>query len=59
MEELDEINQVKSVIKPTVVPFKCPNCSGFGTLQYGKKVCHSCKGLGYILVEQKTKEDHS
>jgi len=54
MEEIDEINQIIDItkVKPKVLPFKCPNCSGYGTVQYGKKVCHSCNGKGYILVNQ-------
>jgi DnaJ-class molecular chaperone len=50
----DEINNVATKF----VPFKCPNCNGFGTLQYGKKTCHTCKGRGAILINQETGEIH-
>jgi len=55
---MDDINQIIDPKKllPKVIPFKCPNCNGYGTVQYGKKICHSCKGKGYIEVEQKVKE---
>ena len=33
---------------------KCPVCNSFGTLQYGKKVCHGCHGKGYIIIDNKT-----
>lgn len=51
------IDRKKDFVKiiPTNIPFKCPVCNGFGTLQYGKKICHACKGKGYILVEAKEK----
>lgn len=44
-------------VKPKVLPFRCPNCNGYGVVGYAKKVCHSCKGKGYILVEQEVKEE--
>jgi len=37
-------------MKPAQIPHKCPVCNGFGTLKWGKTVCHACKGCGYILV---------
>jgi len=46
-------------IKPKVLPFKCPNCNGYGTVGYDKRPCHSCKGKGYILVEQEIKEEEN
>lgn len=39
------------------VPVKCVVCNGFGTVAYGSKECHACKGNGYILVEAKERED--
>ena len=36
------------------VPFKCPNCNGYGTVSYGKKRCHACGGLGIVTIDQKT-----
>lgn len=33
---------------------KCPVCNSFGTLQYGKKICHGCKGKGFIIIDNKT-----
>ena len=50
MKDIEEVNiEVK--------PFKCPNCNGFGTLQYGKKICHSCSGKGVIFVPQEVEVD--
>lgn len=34
------------------VPFRCVVCKGFGRVNYGKKICHACKGKGYLLVVQ-------
>lgn len=45
-------------IKPKVLPFRCPVCRGFGTVNYGKKQCNSCKGKGYILVDQEEKRTY-
>jgi len=58
---MDDINQIIDPKKlvPKIIPFKCVNCNGYGTVQYGKKICHSCKGKGYILVNQEMKEDTS
>lgn len=44
-------------IKATVLPFKCVNCGGRGTVTFEKKICHSCEGKGYILVKQEVEED--
>lgn len=35
---------------------KCPVCNGFGTLSFGRKVCHGCGGKGYILVPNTLKD---
>jgi phage FluMu protein Com len=37
-------------IKPEYIPFKCPNCLGHTTVNYGKFTCPTCKGLGFIKV---------
>lgn len=37
-------------VKPAYYAQKCPVCNGFGTLRFGKEVCHGCKGKGYILI---------
>ena len=39
-------------IKPNTIPFKCPNCGGYGKVGYAKNVCHSCGGLGIVFVPQ-------
>lgn len=44
-------------IKAKVIPFKCPNCGGRGTVGYDKRTCHSCKGQGYITVAQEVEVD--
>lgn len=48
--EQPKINDTKIIA--TRLPFKCPVCGGFGTLQYGKKTCHGCEGKGYIVIAQ-------
>lgn len=40
------------IIKPTQIPFKCPVCNGFGTLQNGSKECHGCQRKGYVVIAQ-------
>lgn len=45
--------QIKIIVKktkPTAIAQTCPVCNSFGTLSYGKKVCHGCGGKGYILI---------
>ncbi len=44
------INDTK--INPKILPFRCPVCRGFGSVNYGKQVCKACNGKGYILVDQ-------
>ncbi len=36
--------------KSKYTPHKCPVCSGFGTLSYGKLKCHGCDGKGYVVL---------
>ncbi len=40
-------------IKPECHSEKCPVCNGFGTLSFGKKICHVCKGRCYLLIPNK------
>ena len=42
--------------KPKYYGQQCPVCNGFGTLKFGAKICHGCKGEGYIIVP--TGENH-
>lgn len=35
-------------------PIKCPTCGGFGTVSNERRTCHGCKGLGYVVIDQKT-----
>lgn len=49
-EPLDPTNHNEIRIK--LIPFKCVVCNGFGTLRFGKQICHACDGKGYILVDQ-------
>lgn len=44
-------------VKPSQVGQKCPVCSGFGTLKYGKIKCHGCDGKGFILVPAEEVEE--
>ena len=39
-------------IKPNTLPFKCPNCNGYGKVGYKQLSCHSCGGVGVIFVPQ-------
>lgn len=45
------------LVTPKKVPIRCPVCSGFGTVNWGKKKCHGCEGKGWILVEAKEERD--
>lgn len=51
---IEETPPVKN--KPECHAEKCPVCSGFGTLSYGTKTCHCCKGQCYILIPNKINE---
>lgn len=53
---MDELSKVKE-IKPNTLPFKCPNCNGYGTVGYKKATCHSCGGTGVVFVPQVVEED--
>lgn len=44
------INDTKITAK--ILPFRCPVCRGFRTVNYGKQRCEACEGKGYILVDQ-------
>ena len=33
---------------------KCVVCNSFGTLKYGKVICHGCNGKGYIVIDGQT-----
>ena len=49
-------NNIKSVndtkIIPKILPFRCPVCRGFGTVNYGKQTCKTCGGKGMVLINQ-------
>ena len=36
---------------------KCPTCNGFGTLKYGKLICHGCNGKGWIVIPRNIEKD--
>ena len=36
------------------IPIRCPVCNGRGTVNWGKEICHACKGQGYIIIDQET-----
>jgi DnaJ-class molecular chaperone len=40
--------------KQRFVPFKCPNCNGYGTVSYGKRICPVCHGKGIVIIDQET-----
>jgi DnaJ-class molecular chaperone len=44
------VNDTKII--PKILPFRCPVCKGFGTVNYGKQICKACRSKGYILVKQ-------
>lgn len=48
-----------SKVKPKIIPFKCPNCGGYGKVGYAKNICHSCNGKGYVTVKQEEEDDNS
>lgn len=33
---------------------RCEVCKGRGTVNWGKEICHACKGKGYILIDNLT-----
>ena len=47
-EKQIQVTQIK--VKPRYTAQSCPVCNSFGTLSYGTKKCHACKGKGYILI---------
>jgi len=46
------MNSKKTKLRYT--PFKCPNCNGYGSVSYGKRICPVCKGRGFLVIDQKT-----
>lgn len=44
---------------PNIFAQKCPVCNGFGTLAFGKKQCHACKGRGYIIINLDREKDEN
>lgn len=44
-------------LKPAYIPVKCAVCNGFGSVNWGKAICHACKGAGYILVPAMEEKD--
>lgn len=48
-------------ITPTHLPFKCPVCTGYGSVGRDPEryLCHGCEGLGWVTVEQTTTVDGS
>jgi DnaJ-class molecular chaperone len=36
------------------LPTKCPVCNGFGTVKHGQLTCSSCRGKGFIIIDQHT-----
>jgi RecJ-like exonuclease len=33
---------------------KCPNCNGYTTVSFGKRVCPVCKGKGVLVIDNMT-----
>jgi DnaJ-class molecular chaperone len=36
------------------LPFRCPNCNGYGTVTKERVKCHTCNGKGMVVVDQET-----
>lgn len=36
------------------LPIRCPNCNGYGTVTSKRLTCHSCKGKGFVVIDQET-----
>lgn len=47
---LPKVKVIVEKAKPSALAQSCPVCNSFGTLSFGKKVCHGCNGKGYILI---------
>lgn len=47
---IEKMMMTTNTIKPQYIPFKCPNCNGYKTVSYGKRVCPTCSGDGYLKV---------
>jgi DnaJ-class molecular chaperone len=47
----------EEVLKPQYIPLKCPTCSGFTTVNWGKEICKTCKGDGFIKVPPQEEND--
>lgn len=52
MNSLNTLSELSGIqkVEPVGIPFKCPVCLGFGTVNWGKQICQSCNGKGYVLV---------
>ena len=35
-------------------PIKCPTCSGYGTVSNERRICHGCRGRGFVVIDQQT-----
>jgi RecJ-like exonuclease len=33
---------------------KCPNCNGYTTVSFGKRICPVCKGKGVLVIDNMT-----
>lgn len=51
----EELTQTKT-LTPENFAQRCPVCNGHGDLNYGKKICHGCKGKGYLILPVKSEE---
>lgn len=51
MDDINTIKPIKEELRPKYMPVKCVVCNGHGTVGYAKRICHGCKGKGFILVE--------
>jgi DnaJ-class molecular chaperone len=51
---MTERNPLEEIDSQKFSVHKCAVCNGFGTLSYGKKVCHGCNGKGYVVINNDT-----
>ena len=55
-DDFEKVNDTKII--PKILPFRCPVCRGFGTVNYGRLKCKACDGKGFILVNQEEEKSY-
>jgi DnaJ-class molecular chaperone len=44
------MEEITLKLNPENFAQRCPVCNGHGDLNFGKKICHGCKGRGYLIL---------